>query len=343
MKPTRLVSRILAFASLILYLAGITACEKKDAAREVVVYTSVDQVFAEPVLRQFERETGIRVKAVYDVEAAKTTGLATRLAAEKERPRADVFWNNEYLQTLRLKQQGLLEASDPKLGAGLPAKGFDPDGYWFGLGARARVFLVNTTRLKPADYPQALTDLLDPKYPAGQVGIALPLFGTTATHAAALYATQGTDKARDFFQQIQSRGVRILDGNSTVRDQVVAGALWFGLTDTDDALQAVERGAPVAVVAPDQNTVGTPVIFGTVACMKGAPHPAEARKIIEFLLSEKTGQALVRSGCFQWLLREGNTTTPMFPQGLRTLDTRADDVLRAQPQATQQMREIFVR
>jgi iron(III) transport system substrate-binding protein len=33
-------------------------------AKEVVVYTSVDQVFSEPVLQMFEKETGIKVRPI---------------------------------------------------------------------------------------------------------------------------------------------------------------------------------------------------------------------------------------------------------------------------------------
>ena len=53
---------------------------------QVVIYTSVDQVYSQPILDRFEKETGITVKAVYDVEASKTTGLVNRLIAEKSRP-----------------------------------------------------------------------------------------------------------------------------------------------------------------------------------------------------------------------------------------------------------------
>lgn len=305
--------------------SGVSACGGKKAVREVIVYTSVDQVFSEPVLKRFETESGIRVKAVYDVEAAKTTGLATRLAAEKDRPRADVFWNNEFLQTLRLREQGLLENESR-------------------LGARARVFLVNTKLVKPADYPKSLDDLLSDKYPADRVGMALPLFGTTATHAAALYATRGQDSARGFFQRVKDRGVRIADGNGMVRDLVVSGELWFGLTDTDDALGAIERGAPVAVVAPDQDGVGTMTVFGTVAAVKGGPNAAEARQLIEWLLREETERDLIGSGCFQWSWRLGGKgETPLFPKNLKVLEFEPEAVLRALPQATDEMKRLFVR
>ena len=55
----------------------------------VTVYTSQDQVYAEPILREFEQQTGISVRAVYDSEAVKTVGLVNRLIAEKANPQCD--------------------------------------------------------------------------------------------------------------------------------------------------------------------------------------------------------------------------------------------------------------
>ncbi len=83
------------------------ACQRSWS--EVVVYTSEDQVFSEPVLKGFEKTTGIKVRAVYDTEETKSTGVALRIVAERNRPQADVFWANEPLRPAMLKQQGLLE------------------------------------------------------------------------------------------------------------------------------------------------------------------------------------------------------------------------------------------
>ncbi|MBN1964808.1 MAG: ABC transporter substrate-binding protein, partial [Anaerolineae bacterium] len=74
----------------------LVACSPDTGATNaVVVYVSVDQPHAEPVLARFEEQTGIDVQAVYDTEATKTTGLVTRLYAEREQPQADVFWSSE--------------------------------------------------------------------------------------------------------------------------------------------------------------------------------------------------------------------------------------------------------
>src|SRR5437667_11460096 len=67
----------------------------KPRPNEVVVYTSVDQVFVEPVLKRFEEKTGVHVKAVYDTEEAKSTGVFNRLVAEASHPQADVFWSGD--------------------------------------------------------------------------------------------------------------------------------------------------------------------------------------------------------------------------------------------------------
>ena len=89
-------------------LGGMVCQVGASANQEVVIYTSLDKVFSEPVLKVFEEETGIKVLDVYDSEATKTTGLVNRLIAEKNNPRADVFWNSETGRTIVLKREGVL-------------------------------------------------------------------------------------------------------------------------------------------------------------------------------------------------------------------------------------------
>ncbi len=83
-------------------------CSAEAKTDTVIVYTALDQIYSEPILRKFETVTGIKVKAVYDVEATKTIGLVNRIIAEKNHPQCDVFWNNEVVNTIRLKNRGLL-------------------------------------------------------------------------------------------------------------------------------------------------------------------------------------------------------------------------------------------
>jgi len=100
----------IAFCIIACFVFIFTGCKDNQTgqapSQEVVIYTSLDKVFSQPVLDAFEKQTGIKVKAVYDSEATKTTGLVNRLIAEKDNARADVFWNSETGRTIVLKKKG---------------------------------------------------------------------------------------------------------------------------------------------------------------------------------------------------------------------------------------------
>ena len=101
----------------------------------VVVYVSHDQVFSEPILKDFEKETGIKVRAVYDTEETKSTGTMNRLIAEKSNPQADVYWANEPVRAEVLRQQAIAAPYSSPNAEGISASFKDPDGYWTGFAA----------------------------------------------------------------------------------------------------------------------------------------------------------------------------------------------------------------
>src|SRR6266852_4972530 len=131
--------RMVAMAVALAALAG--GCGK--ASREVVVYTSVDQVFSEPVFKDFERQSGIRVQAVFDTEETKSTGVLNRLIAEASSPPADVFWSVDPVRPFLLVKRGLAESYVSPSAMGIPAAFKAADGTWTGFAARVRVLLVN--------------------------------------------------------------------------------------------------------------------------------------------------------------------------------------------------------
>jgi len=246
---------------------------------EVVVYTSVDEIYAREIFAAFTRETGVTVRAVFDTEEAKTLGLVNRIAAERAAPQADVFWNGECSRTAWLKSQGLLEPFRPASAAGIADEWRDADGAWTGFGARARVIVYHTSKTPP----RTLDELASGKW---RVAVANPLFGTTAAHAVAM----GEDEALRVFRALKSGGARFVGGNSHVRDLVARGECDAGLTDTDDVWIGRQRGDPIDMVLPEP----TLVIPNSVALVKGAPRPAAARRFIEWLLRPETEAMLAK-------------------------------------------------
>ncbi len=331
---------------LVLCAAACGTHRRGPPVRQVVVYTSVDQVYAEPVLQTFAEQSGIDVLPVFDVEAAKTTGLVNRLIAEQQNPQADVFWNGEFAQTLRLKREGVLAPYQSPAASDLPSHYVDADGEWTGISGRARVLIYNTTRIDRADVPTTLRGVFAGDIPGEQIGLAYPLFGTTATHAAALYAAWGASDARAFFAQVQASGVRVVDGNSVVRDMVVAGELAMGLTDTDDACAAIQRGASVDVLFLDQreDEMGTLIIPGSVALVRGAPHPEAARAFIDYLVSRDTEAVLIESGWVHMPLRDSMPQPACFTTGdVRGMAVGFAEIEAQLARAQEELGALFVR
>lgn len=334
--------RICAVLILFIMAAGIFAGCTEDK-KTVVIYTSVDQVFSEQIFELFEAETGIKVLPVYDIEAQKTVGLANKLIGEKDNPQADVFWNGEILQMIRLKEEGVLASIEPEAAGELPGAFVDPDCCWFGFGGRARVLIYNKTLISADQCPKTMKELAESKY-LGNAGIAYPVFGTTSTQVAVLYTYWGAMTAKSYFASLKAGGISVVEGNSVVKDYVDQKKLYMGLTDTDDALEAMEGNQDLSVLFLDQgeNDMGTLVIPNTVAMIKGAGHSEEAMKFIEFLLSAKVEQKLIDIGWIHIPVHAGVTPAAEFNVGnVKVMAVNFSEVYKNLEPSKNDMIEIF--
>src|SRR4029079_8160775 len=110
----------------------------RNKANQVVVYCAQDQVYAQDIFVEFEKQTGIKVRAVYDNEAVKTVGLANRLLAERQHPQCDLFWGNEEMRTRQLAAKAVFRETNG----------------WIAFGYRSRQLVINMNKLSKTDVPQ---------------------------------------------------------------------------------------------------------------------------------------------------------------------------------------------
>ncbi len=301
------------------------ASVKRVAPRTVVLYTSVDDPIAQAVADRFREEMGIIVQIVGDTEATKTTGLVQRLEAEKDAPKADVWWSSEPLGTVLLARRGVLAPMESPLldsdqHLAWPTQYKSADGTWHAIAQRARVIAYNSKWVKSTRSPTTLRDLANPDW-KGRVGMARPQFGTTRTQMAALLSQHGPEVFRRWLEALKANDVRLYDGNSAVTRALGMGEIDVGLVDTDDVWAAQRNAWSVAMnyeahevsadsmastpeespggalahhsgasaaAAPTMPGLGPLAIPNTVAIVKGGPHPREARVLAEFLLSART-------------------------------------------------------
>ena len=286
------------------FLAGCGATPQMPASsKTVVVYVSEDQVFSEPILKDFEKDTGIQVRAVFDTEEAKSTGVMNRLLAEKNNPRADVYWANEPVRADVLRQQGISTPYKPRNASEIPEQFKDKEGYWTGFSARARLLVVNKKAKKK---PVGVLSYADAEF-KGRAVIANPLFGTTTAQMAALFSLWGDEKGKQFLAGLKAAKVKLSTSNGESADLVASGEFDFALVDSDDAIDRIRHGKPLEIVYPDQGEkdAGVLIIPNAVTLIRGGGNPENGKKLMEYLVSKETESKLARADCGQIPLHSG--------------------------------------
>jgi len=304
--------RLLSWGLLVLGLGVIPGCGKPDP--EVVVYCAQDQVYAEPILAAFTKQTGIRVRPLYDSEAVKTVGLANRLIAERSQPQCDVFWGNEELRTRQLVRDGVLASND-----------------WAAFGFRSRRIVVNTNRVAAEAYPRSLTDLTNAVW-RGQVVLGYPLFGTTATHFATLRQQWGPAAWEQWCRALVANAALVVDGNSVAARLVAKGEASIGLTDSDDIAAEQRTGAPVIALPTGPETL---LIPNTVALTANAPHPEAGRQLMAYLRGDEVVRQLKTAAALEGG-RASELANPVLQPDWQRLVAEL-------PATTERLKEIFLR
>lgn len=331
-----------AFLILTTFLLTLAGCIGKSE-NEIVVYAALDKEFSEPILERFEKDSGFKVLPKFDQESNKTVGLANEIIQQAARQRCDVFWNNEILHTLRLEKQGLLEVYQSPLANQYPQQFVSATGKWHGFAARGRVLIVNTELLpNESERPTSILELANAKW-KGNCGIAKPLFGTTATHAAVLFAEWGEERATEFLTKVAGNAI-VEGGNKQVAVNVARGRYAFGITDTDDAIIEIENGNPVVIVFPDQaeGQMGAMLIPNTLCIVKGGPNTERAKKLVDFLLKAETESVLAAGSSAQIPLnKNSNTKSRVEPKQLKIMDVDFQKAADGWEESAGRVAEIF--
>lgn len=291
--------RILLISILGIFSCILISCRKGPYHNEVILYCSVDQAVAEPIIACFEEQTGIQVKVRFDTEASKTVGLVQKIRAEKDNPAADVFWSSEIFYTIRLGREGYLEPFESNVTASWPKTFMDEDKRWYAFGLRGRVIGYNANHVTAAEAPDCLEDVLQGKW-KNRVVMARPQFGTTGGDIASWFVLYGQQGAEEILRGLKENGIKIVDGNSTAVRMVATGQADVCFTDTDDVYAGKRNQWPVDMKMLRRAGRGTLTIPNTAGMIKGARHPENARRLMDFLLGGKAEKMLLESDSHNW-------------------------------------------
>lgn len=263
-----------ALRNLAILAAALVILPSLAAAAEVVLYSSNPSELIDLVSKGFEEKTGIKVSVV----RLGTGEAMKRIAAEKDKPLCDVFWSGD-VAVLENAKENFQSYRSPEA-AGLPAGYVEKDARWTASNAHVMVIMVNKALVKDADMPKTWKDLFAPQW-KGKVVMANPeKSGSAYAQAYGIYKLYGAEGIQKLIGN-----AKILDSSSLIYKGVAAGEYPLGVTMEYAAHRYIEGGDKnVGIIYPSDGAFMAPEALGIV---KGCPHPAEAKKFVDYLLSKK--------------------------------------------------------
>lgn len=282
MNTRRSINRLLAGSALALPLlasGGAMAQEKR-----VSVYTAHSAAIVERLAPEFEKATGIKA----DIVKAGSGDIIKRVRAEMGNPQADVIWSigAELLEG----NTDLLQAYTPK-DADKIAPAFQSKSSWIPYNGIVNVFVVNTAKLKPEQYPKSWADLANPML-KGQISSAgADKSGSAYMQLATFLKIYGDgDAGWKKYSEI-FKNFKISSSSGAVPRFVNDGEALVGVTLEDNAYLYVKGGGPVAIVYPSD---GTSAIADGMALVKGAPNPEAGKAFLDWALSAPVQEMVVQ-------------------------------------------------
>ncbi len=288
----------------------------------LVVYTARSEELNKAVISEFERETGIQVELV----TAGTGELLKRAESEKDNPLGDILWAADrtmlaasedlFMQYVSKEDPNMMEAFQNTTGYFTPAFSDPP------------VFIVNKD-LKGDMEIKGFKDLLNPEL-KGKIAFGDPVNSSSAFQSlvAMLYAMgENNDPMSDAAWEYVDQFLKNLDGkmansSSQVYKGVAEGEYVVGLTWEDPAAKYVKEGANVEVVFPEEGTIFP---GESVQILKNCKHPENAKKFVDFMLSEEVQNRVGTELTVRPLRKDAKLADYMTPQSEIKLFSNYDE------------------
>lgn len=325
MKTRDIVIGLIIAAIVILYL--IQKEQKQIAPTKPIVnlYLNVDRTCADPILDRFEKESNITVRRHYSFNG----GLLRRLMRNQRDPKADLYWSEDPIEVMLLKEQNLTSSYRSPFAEALPARFKDRDAHWTAIAGRLRLLLVHRGVQR---VPVGIEDFVNPVFKGDGI-TATPLHGSQRIYIAALLRRWGVDRTEAFLRKIRDNAALVSDDHKS-GDLVARGRYAFTLIDSDDALIRIRNKEPVVTIFPDQRPKGpgTLVIPGLLTLLRGAPHPKMAKKLFDYLLRSDTAKELAMQCGKIPLQKDVKLSQPLLSaSGIKMIGVNYNDIAQQLP------------
>jgi iron(III) transport system substrate-binding protein len=285
------------------------------AADDLIIFSGRSDKFVKPVVKAFEKQTGINVV----LHSAESTALLNKLRLEGKRTDADIYLSNDALSNdagnlEKGAQMGLFQTIPANIADRIPQNYRSNDNQWIGLSARARVLVYNKNEVKPGDI-KSVFDLADSKW-RNRIGITHSSNESFIAGVTVYMEDAGKQKVKDWLSGLkENAGNNIFNKHSKIVKAVADGKLDVGLVNHYYIFRHLAKhpDAPVGILMPDQdNDMGVAWNVAGAAMPKHAGNKDAAIKFLKFVTSDD-GQKLFAEVNREYPTRADVATTKEIP------------------------------
>lgn len=277
-----------------------------DIGGTLVIYAGRGQNLVEPLVQQFERDTGVKVELKVGTDAQ----ILATLQEEGTRSPADVFWANTAGALGRAASLGLLQPLEDDLLAKPVA--FVPESRtWVPVTMRLRVLAYNPDKFKAEQLPDSILDL--PRFAReyglqGRIGWT-PTYSSFQDMLAGIIVVHGEEAARRWLEEMKSLQPKAYPSNPAMLDAIRAGEIDVASTNHYYVVRFQRAGYSIAMASFVEGDAGNLALVTGAGILKTSKNPAAARAFLEYLLSEK-GQQYFVGNIGEYPLVENVVTDP---------------------------------
>lgn len=276
-------------------------------AQTLTVYSGRNEAFVEPVVEDFEAETGIDVEVRY----GDTAELAATILEEGEGSPADVFLAQDAGALGALEDAGRFTALPDELLNQVDERFRSQEGAWVGVTGRARV-IAYSTDASPDELPESVFDLTDERF-QGRVGWA-PTNGSFQAFVTAMRVVEGEERTREWLEGMTANGVQVYPNNSSQIEALGRGEIDFGLVNHYYLFRFLaEQGDdfPVRNLYPEDADIGSLVNVAGAGILTSSDQSDLAQQFVAYLLSQNAQQHFADE-VYEYPLTPGIETNPLL-------------------------------
>lgn len=252
------------------------------SAASLTLYSGRGESMVEPILKEFEKETGIEVNVRYGA----TAQLAVLLQEEGKRSPADVFWGQDAGAMGAVSQAGLLAKLPSNIYDKLPGIYKSVTGNWIATSGRARLFVYSSERAPSAEHPKSVFDITDSRF-KGRVGWA-PTNGSFQSFITAMRVEHGEERTLEWLNAMKANGAKTYRNNGTQLEGIADGEIDYGLVNNYylPRYTKVDAKFPVKQDFFKEGDIGNLMNVAGAGVLKSSKNQKNAVELLRFLTSK---------------------------------------------------------